>query len=69
MKQSVWLIYSPSGRAMTLTVAMNRKGAKRKCLNYIERKYHGLVETNFKKWEAKGYKCKRATIIPEKEGE
>lgn len=28
MKQSVWLVYSPSGRAMTLTVAMNRKGAK-----------------------------------------
>lgn len=66
-KQSVWLVYAPSGRAMTNTVGMNRRQAKQKCLNYLDSKYRGLVNLNFKKWEENGYVCARATILPAKE--
>lgn len=52
-----WAIYTPTGHLMISTISVNRRTAKRKCLEPLEQKYHGLVNTNFKKWKNLGYEC------------
>jgi hypothetical protein len=47
---------------MSSTISVSPYGSKKRLLDPMEQKYHGLVNINFEKWEAKGYRCRRVDI-------
>lgn len=62
VEQKGWIVIAPNGYWLPSTFSVQKSTAMRRALSPPEQKYHGLVNNNFAKWEAKGYRVERVTM-------
>ena len=58
----MWCCITPKGKLLPSTIGATRHTSKRRLLDPLQQKYHGLVSSNFVKWEQRGFKCVRVKI-------